>query len=286
MHGTDRPRCRWAPEGPEDTAAVPVGGGRARQRCPWAAAGPGRSAGERWRGLAGQRGDAPSEARGADGERAGSRPPAHTAARPHNPAQQAPRTPAAPINTTTGTARTRPGTQKTDTRYRMSACGGARGIRTPDLLIANETRYQLRHSPKDGYTLAPSEVSTQADREHQVIAPRTPQRRRDIEDDPDQDDPLPSVTKTTHSPASPRGPLPSATKGPLPSAAKVPRKNRAASPVARGAATTARSSPIGPGARPGRHPGRGQRPDRRRPLRSSGHQPGRSVRWGARESPP
>ena len=278
MHGTDRPRCRWAPEGPEDTAAVPVGGGRARQRCPWAAAGPGRSAGERWRGLAGQRGDAPSEARGADGERAGSRPPAHTAARPHNPAQQAPRTPAAPINTTTGTARTRPGTQKTDTRYRMSACGGARGIRTPDLLIANETRYQLRHSPKDGYTLAPSEVSTQADREHQVIAPRTPQRRRDIEDDPDQDDPLPSVTKTTHSPAPPRGHSPAPPRG--------PRKNRAASPGARGAATTARSSPIGPGARPGRHPGRGQRPDRRRPLRSSGHQPGRSVRWGARESPP
>ena len=88
-----------------------------------------------------------------------------------------------------------PGMQKTDTRYRMSACGGARGIRTPDLLIANETRYQLRHSPKDGYTLAPSKVSTQADREQQVIAPRTPQRRRDIEDDPDQDDPLPSVTK-------------------------------------------------------------------------------------------
>ena len=26
--------------------------------------------------------------------------------------------------------------------------GGARGIRTPDLLIANETRYQLRHSPE------------------------------------------------------------------------------------------------------------------------------------------
>ena len=114
-------------------------------------------------------------------------------------------------NTTTGTARTRPGIQKTDTRYRMSACGGARGIRTPDLLIANETRYQLRHSPKDGYTLAPSEVSTQADREQQVIAPRTPQRRRDIEDDPDQDDPFPSATK---------GPLPSVTKG----ATKEPRR--------------------------------------------------------------
>ena len=26
--------------------------------------------------------------------------------------------------------------------------GGAEGIRTPDLLIANETRYQLRHSPE------------------------------------------------------------------------------------------------------------------------------------------
>ena len=33
--------------------------------------------------------------------------------------------------------------------------GGARGIRTPDLLIANETRYQLRHSPKCGLILAP-----------------------------------------------------------------------------------------------------------------------------------
>ena len=28
----------------------------------------------------------------------------------------------------------------------FSVCG-AEGIRTPDLLIANETRYQLRHSP-------------------------------------------------------------------------------------------------------------------------------------------
>ena len=102
----------------------------------------------------------------------------------------------------------------------MSACGGARGIRTPDLLIANETRYQLRHSPKDGYTLAPSEVSTQADREHQVIAPRTPQRRRDIEDDPDQDDPLPSATTTPHSPSATKGPLPSVTKG----ATKEPRR--------------------------------------------------------------
>ncbi len=46
---------------------------------------------------------------------------------------------------------------------RMSVCGGARGIRTPDLLIANETRYQLRHSPKDSNSLAPSQSAVQAD---------------------------------------------------------------------------------------------------------------------------
>ena len=63
--------------------------------------------------------------------------------------------------------------QKTDIRYRMSAYGGARGIRTPDLLIANETRYQLRHSPKDGYTLAPSEAFTQADHNQRGFAPKT-----------------------------------------------------------------------------------------------------------------
>ena len=41
-----------------------------------------RRAGGRWRDLAGLRVDAPSEARGADGSRAGRRPPAHTAAGP------------------------------------------------------------------------------------------------------------------------------------------------------------------------------------------------------------
>ena len=45
-------------------------------------------AGGRWQGLAGLRDDAPSEARGADGERAGHRPPACQAARPHSPAPQ------------------------------------------------------------------------------------------------------------------------------------------------------------------------------------------------------
>ena len=44
--------------------------------------GPGCGARGRWRGLAGLRGDAPSEARGADGSRAGRRPRAQPAARP------------------------------------------------------------------------------------------------------------------------------------------------------------------------------------------------------------
>ena len=36
----------------------------------------------------------------------------------------------------------------TNTTYELPGrAGGAKGIRTPDLLIANETRYQLRHSP-------------------------------------------------------------------------------------------------------------------------------------------
>ena len=86
---------------------------RARLRCPWAVAGPGRASNTistpgaasvegaggnggpgcgargRWRGLAGLRGDAPSEARGADDSRAGRRPrrsPAqqHTTRRPEH----------------------------------------------------------------------------------------------------------------------------------------------------------------------------------------------------------
>ena len=57
---------------------------RAWLRCPWAVAGPGCRARGRRRGLAGLRDDAPSEARGADGSRAGRRPRAQPAARPHS----------------------------------------------------------------------------------------------------------------------------------------------------------------------------------------------------------
>ena len=52
-------------------------------RAAWSAE-PDHSARGRRRGLAGLRDDAPSEARGADGERAGRRPRAHQAARPHS----------------------------------------------------------------------------------------------------------------------------------------------------------------------------------------------------------
>ena len=68
-------------------------------------AGPGRGAGGRRQGLAGLRDDAPSEARGADGERAGHRPPACQAARPHSPApRQGATVPGVPVepHTTVG----------------------------------------------------------------------------------------------------------------------------------------------------------------------------------------
>ena len=51
---------------------------------------PGCGARGRWRGLAGLRDDAPSEARGADVSRAGRRPRAHEAARPHGRAIRRP----------------------------------------------------------------------------------------------------------------------------------------------------------------------------------------------------
>ena len=38
----------------------------------------------------------------------------------------------------------------------IRSCSGAKGIRTPDLLIANETRYQLRHSPEYRTMVAPA----------------------------------------------------------------------------------------------------------------------------------
>ena len=40
--------------------------------------------------------------------------------------------------------------------FEPCVCGGAKGIRTPDLLIANETRYQLRHSPEYRKMVAPA----------------------------------------------------------------------------------------------------------------------------------
>ena len=112
-------------------------GGRQRNlpQCRRAPAGPGRGAGGRRRGLAGLRDDAPSEARGADGSRAGRRPSAHTAARPIKSGHTAPGTPAAPHATKTPEPQQVPGSG-----------GGGWGIRTPEGL--HPTRFpSVRHRP-------------------------------------------------------------------------------------------------------------------------------------------
>ena len=75
-----RHKCAKATEVSDNRAACPTGLG-----C---------SARGRRRGLAWLRGDAPSEARGADGSRAGRRPPTHTAARPIKASHAAAGTPA------------------------------------------------------------------------------------------------------------------------------------------------------------------------------------------------
>ena len=167
-------RCPWAVAGlaghhgdaPNHTSArqaplvwrAPEGPG-ARPRCPWAVAGPGRSS-RRRAGRSSRR-----------GRLAGGPPPTGT---PSSPAQQAPGTPVGPQQQA---PRQRAQAYKNRHPDRMSACGGARGIRTPDLLIANETRYQLRHSPKDSSSLAPWPAPTQAD--HRRVRELTkPQARR------------------------------------------------------------------------------------------------------------
>ena len=120
-HGhTKQPGHAAGPDGAQNTSGATSnktarpGCRRARLRHPWAAAEPGRAsrgsstthsdtsaagvegaggpgcgARGRRRGLAGLRGDAPSEARGADGSRAGRRPRAHQAARPSKAHQAA-----------------------------------------------------------------------------------------------------------------------------------------------------------------------------------------------------
>ena len=72
--------------------------------------GPGRGAGGRRWGLAGLRADAPSEARGVDGSRAGRRPPAHTAARPAEQNARQPKRAAARSRSQWSTQRSRAAT--------------------------------------------------------------------------------------------------------------------------------------------------------------------------------
>ena len=132
-----------APASPEGLAAVPVGGGGA-----W----PGFETTRRAKLTA-------RTARGRATAHGHTKQPGPTkhSRRPEHQRRQS--------NTATSTATT-PRHTKNRHPDRMSACGGARGIRTPDLLIANETRYQLRHSPKDSNSLAPWRSATQADHDH------------------------------------------------------------------------------------------------------------------------
>ena len=123
---------------------------RARLRCPWAAAGPGRASRRR------------AERSSRRGRLAGGPPPTGThsgqapqSSTPERPEHQRRHSNAPPQHHARHTKNRHPD--------RMSASGGARGIRTPDLLIANETRYQLRHSPEDLNSLAPSQSAMQAD---------------------------------------------------------------------------------------------------------------------------
>src|SRR6478752_436768 len=54
-----------------------------------------------------------------------------------------------------GRARKRKGTHE----GRLSHFGGPEGIRTPDLFIANEARYQLRHRPENlRYIITPGQA--------------------------------------------------------------------------------------------------------------------------------
>ena len=90
------PQVWRAPEGPEGTASVPVGGGRAR---------------------AGLEIDHSERSSRVAISRAGRRPPAHTAAGPHKASQRSARnTSGATSNTTTRHRNTTPGIQKTDIR--------------------------------------------------------------------------------------------------------------------------------------------------------------------------
>src|SRR6188472_616675 len=60
---------------------------------------------------------------------------------------------------------------------------GAKGIRTPDLLVANETRYQLRHSPSTDPRRSVLRRTSRAD-QPQTLPPQAEAARRSPFPDP------------------------------------------------------------------------------------------------------
>ena len=105
------------------------------------AGGPGCGARGRWRGLAGLRDDAPSEARGADGERAGRRPRAHKAARPDESGPPAPGTPVGP-------QATRPGRASQNLRNWAASRPTARSARRAILQSPGRPQCRRRNAPR------------------------------------------------------------------------------------------------------------------------------------------
>ena len=61
----------------------------------------------------------------------------------------------------------------------MNTESGAKGTRTPDLLVANETRYQLRHSPADRWADQHRDFTTVRQRQTSAI-PRLPLRSQSL----------------------------------------------------------------------------------------------------------
>ncbi len=180
-----RRRVRRAREGP---AAVPVGGGRAwpsimatrrttrqharRRRCGGRRRDqePGRGARGRWQGQGGHHGDAPGEARGADGSRAGRRPRAHQAARPS-------RRPEHPWGHSNRRRANAPRHTKTDIRIGCRPAVELGGFEPPTFSLRTRRATNCAIAPKDSSSLAPWPAPTQAD--HRRVRESTkPQARR------------------------------------------------------------------------------------------------------------
>ena len=186
-------QLRRVPEGPEGQAAAAVGDGRAwlgysQRPVPTGVEGAGGTGGPgcggrgRWQGLAGLRDDAPSEARGADGERAGRRPRAHKAARPDSTPRSARNTRGTTSNNSRKAAahgRTKqPGPTRHTTRSRPAPSGpGGTRVRRQLSEAADQPTLQVAPSrPSATVTPAAARRSRSSSARAQSLAARAAAR--------------------------------------------------------------------------------------------------------------